>query len=73
MMEDQEMRNKLLKSKVKDEQEAASQSKASINSFVYQTQMTAGTASLSASWRLILRIGLRKSQEDFNFKKQLKN
>lgn len=50
MMEDQEMRNELLKSKVKDEQEAASQSKASIN-FVYQTQMTAGTASLSASWR----------------------
>ena len=49
MMEDQEMRNALLKSKVKDEQEAASQSKASINSFVYQTQMTAGTASLSAS------------------------
>lgn len=48
MMEDQEMRNELLKSKVKDEQEAASQSKASIN-FVYQTQMTAGTASLSAS------------------------
>ena len=38
MMEDQEMRNELLKSKVKDEQEAASQSKASIN-FVYQTQM----------------------------------
>ena len=51
MMEDKEMRNELLKSKVKDEQEAASQSKASINSFVYQTQMTAGTASLSASWR----------------------
>ena len=50
MMEDQEMRNELLKSKVKDEQEAASQSKASIN-FVYQTHMTAGTASLSASWR----------------------
>lgn len=37
-MEDQEMRNELLKSKVKDEQEATSQSKASIN-FVYQTQM----------------------------------
>ena len=51
MMEDlQEMRNELLKSKVKDEQEATRQSKASIN-FVYQTQMTAGTASLSASWR----------------------
>lgn len=49
MMEDQEMRNELLKSKVKDEQEAASQSEASISSFVYQTQMTAGTASLSAS------------------------
>ena len=37
-MEDQEIRNELLKFKVKDEREAASQSKASIN-FVYQTKM----------------------------------
>jgi len=32
------MRNELLKFKIKDEQEATSQSKASIN-FVYQTKM----------------------------------